>query len=493
MAVGPPPPAAASPAPAGTAPPLCAARSRQYLLAAAILASALGFIDGSIVSIAMPAMRETLGASLPQAQWIANAYFLTLSALILAGGALADRLGLVRVFATGIAVFVAASLACAAAPSPETLIAARAAKGAGAALMIPGSLALIARAYPPAERGAAIGLWAAASAVTTALGPLLGGAALSLGGAEMWRALFAINLPLGTLALWLLLAHAERETERTGRAIDWPGAALATASLGLIAWALTGPNGAGGLLAGALGIAAFAAFLAVEHRRAEPMMPLGLFADPTFAAANAITLLIYFALATVTFFLPMAAISAWEVPEWAAGAALLPLTAAVGGLSRPMGALAARIGPRRPITLGAGLVALAYAGLALTAPAGAFWAATFPFLCVMGLGMGIVVAPLSTAVMGAVPDTDSGTASGVNNAISRVASLLAVAAMGWLAAERYTAADGPESFAAGGVAATEAHRAATEAALAAQCGTVAVLALIAAALAWTYLSDVPRG
>lgn len=482
--------------PGRDAPRICHPAGRPYLLAAAILASALGFIDGSIVAIAMPAMRSTLDATLPQAQWIANAYLLTLSALILTGGALADRIGLVRVFASGIAIFVLSSIVCAAAPGPSTLIAARAMQGIGAALMIPGSLALIAKAYPRDERGRAIGLWAAASAITTALGPLLGGAALGLGGPEAWRLLFAINLPLGALALWLLLSRTAREAETQPRPVDWAGAALATLGLGCLAWALTGQAEGHGALAGAqpaglAGIAALVAFVAVERRHPAPMMPLRLFAERTFTIANLLTLLIYFALATVTFYVPMAAISAWGQAEWAAGAALLPLTAAVALLSSPMGAWADRAGPRRPLGLGAGLVALSFVALWASVPADAYWTLTMPALALMGLGMGVVVAPLSAAVMGAVEDADSGVASGVNNAVSRAAGLLAVAVMGSLAARVYGAAGGPESFAAGRVApeAMAAHRAASDAALMAQCAVIAALAAVAAGLAWAMLPD----
>ena len=278
----------------------CPAHARRRILFAAILGSALGFIDGSLVSIAMPAMRASLGATLVEAQWINNAYLLPLSALILAGGALGDRFGLGRVFSIGIAIFMAASLLSALAPTADILIAARALKGIGAAAMIPGSLALIYRAYPRDERGRAIGIWAGASALTTALGPVLGGVALTLLGEDAWRWLFAINLPLGAVAVWLVLGAVEEDHGDPGRGIDIAGAALASAGLGLLAWVLTGLSGDGGpdpAIWGGLGAASLIAFVLWEARTPQPMMPLSLFASRTFSAANLATFCLYFGLA----------------------------------------------------------------------------------------------------------------------------------------------------------------------------------------------------
>lgn len=476
---------------------ICPDRARPWLLTAAILASALGFIDGSVVAVAMPAMRESLGADLREAQWISNAYLVTLSALILACGALADRLGLLRVFGAGIAIFVIASLACAASPTPEVMIGARAVQGMGAAAMIPGSLALIARTYPPDQRGRAIGVWAAASAVTTALGPLVGGAVLSLGGLEVWRWIFAVNLPLGLLALWILRTRTTAETERQHTGVDWTGAVLATAGLGLLAWALTGSaEGHGALpaagLAAVLGAAVLAAFLLQETRAATPMMPLGLFRNRSFSAANIVTFLLYFGLSAVLFYLPMGMISGWGLSEAAAGAAFLPLTVGVAGLSGVAGTWADRVGPRRPILAGAMLTTVAYAGLALTAPAQAFWVLTLPCLCIMGLGMGALVAPLSTAVMGAVPERASGTASGINNAVSRVAGLIAVAALGGIVSVAYAAAGGGASYGQTPSAGIDQgrHAAASDVALAAVCWAAAAASALSALVAATGL---PRG
>lgn len=463
---------------------ICPDQARPWLLAAAILASALGFIDGSVVAVAMPAMRAALDADLSAAQWISNAYLLTLSALILAGGGLADRLGLVRVFGFGIVVFMVASLLCAIAPTAGFLIGARALKGVGAALMIPGSLALIARIYPPDLRGKAIGIWAAASAITTALGPIAGGLALSLGGDGVWRVIFAVNLPLGALALWLLARFTSAETERTGGPVDWRGAGLATVALGLLAWALTGEGadvGRSALAAAGIGAAVLVLFVVHEGRTAHPMMPLGLFANRAFSAANIVTFLLYFALSAVLFFLPMGMIGGWQLPEALAGLAFVPLTVGVAVLSGPAGALADRYGPRAPILAGTLMTAAAFLGLAVTAPWQAFWGATLPCLVLMGVGMGVLVAPLSAAVMAAVPETATGSASGINNAISRIAGLVAVASLGGAAAAAYGAADGPATF---GIRAAEdmaaAHADASNAALALICGVGAVSAAFAA-------------
>ncbi|SLN29678.1 Multidrug resistance protein stp [Roseivivax jejudonensis] len=472
---------------------LCTERARPYLLVAAILASALGFIDGSVVAIALPAMRETLSATLGQAQWMANAYLLTLSSLILVGGALGDRFGVARVFGAGIALFVAASMVCAAAPTAGLLIAARAVQGIGAALMVPGSLALISRAYPREERGAAIGTWAAASALTTALGPVVGGAVLSAFGDTAWRWIFAVNLPLGGIALWLLWRHAQ-EGRTEDRPIDLVGAGLATLGLLLLAWGLSGAEhegGTGGIRWGlaAAGLVVFAIFIAAQARVTAPMVPLGLFRSPVFAAANLLSFFLYFALTAMLFYLPMTLIAAWGVSPLAASAAFAPLSVFISALSPRVGRLADRIGPRAPIAGGSALVALAYGLLAASVPLQSYWFAVVPAMALAGLGMAFVVAPLSTAVMGAVDDAQSGTASGVNNAVTRVAGLIAVAVAGALAGAVYAASGGPASF--GAAADGAAHRAATDAGFIAVAWTCAALSALSAGVAWAGLRPRP--
>lgn len=460
-------------------PDFCDQGSRRWILAAAILASAMGFIDGSVVAVALPAMRASLGADLAQATWINNAYLLPLSALILVGGAAGDRFGVARVFGAGIALFVLASIAVALAPGPVTMIAARAVKGVAAAAMVPGSLAIIARAYPREERGAAIGVWAAASAVTTAIGPVLGGALLTLGGPEAWRLVFAMNLPLGALALWMLARRVGRDAARGSDPLDWPGALLATLGLGLGAWALTaGGSGPPAALLAAASALALAAFVLREARAAHPMMPLGLFADRAFAAANLATFLLYFALSAVLFYLPQTVIAGWGRPAAEMSLVFVPFSAAMALLGPVFGRASDRIGPGPFVGSGAGIVALAFAGLALTMPLQSFWGAVLPLMSLMGIGMSAVVSPLSAAVMGAAPDEATGAASGINNAVSRTAGLVAVASMGALAARTFAAAGGAGEYGGPG-----AEAAAMNAAFAAIAWTSAVMAAAAAAVA----------
>jgi len=424
----------------------CPRPQRRYVLIAAILASSLGFIDGSVVSIAIPAIRADLGATLVEAQWISNAYALTLSALILAGGAAGDNYGLRRTFVTGITLFVLASLFCALSPDPASLIAARALQGVGAAIMVPGSLAIIAKAYPKAERGRAIGIWAASSALTTALGPVIGGLLLSSFDDSVWRVIFAINLPLGGLALYLLLARVPNDRAAQNRRLDLGGAAIATAGLGAIAYGLTAlssENAESGAIAPAasviVGLALSGCFVLWERRQSEPMVDLSLFRIGAFSGANIATFFLYFALSGTLFYLPMLLIAGWRLSALEVSLIFLPLSAAIGLLSGPVGALSDRIGPRLPIVVGSLVVAASFAALAIITGLGlhGFWSAIFPAMVCMGFGMALVVSPLSTAIMTSVEDKDTGAASGVNNAVARIAGLMAVAILGAVAAIRY--------------------------------------------------------
>lgn len=482
----------------------CPQERRRYVLLAAIVASSLGFIDGSIVSIATPAIRSGLGASLADAQWISNAYALTLGALILVGGAAGDRFGLRRTFMSGIGFFIAMSLICAVAPNAPSLIAARALQGVGAAFMIPGSLAIIAKAYPKAERGRAIGIWAASSALTTALGPILGGAILSVFGETAWRWIFAVNLPLGIVALALLL-RVPADGPAGKRNLDLAGAGLATFSLGALAYGLSANDEANAglapafLLAGAAGLVAFVFW---ELRQREPMVNLRLFRGAAFAGANVATFFLYFALSGILFYLPMLLIAGWGLDEAVTGFVFLPLSAAIALLSGPAGSLADTAGPRLPITAGSLIVGVAFASLAALTGAGIhrFWPAVFPLMILMGLGMALVVSPLSTAIMTAVSDEDTGAASGINNAVSRVAGLLAVAALGSLAANRYAAmlegtGNGLPGFgepARDLEPALEAARtAASDVAFSSLAWTVAAMCALAALTAWFTLPGKP--
>ncbi|MFM7445366.1 MAG: MFS transporter, partial [Tabrizicola sp.] len=320
----------------------CADADRRIILWAAILASSMGFIDGSVTSIAMPAMREALGASLAEAQWINAAYLLAVSSLVLVGGAMGDRFGIARIFSIGILIFVAGSLVCAVAVTPEQMIAARAVKGVGAALMVPGSMAMVSRAYPRAERGRALGLWASASTLTTALGPVLGGMFVTWGGEIGWRLVFALNLPLGFAAFWLIRGRTPGDIGKPGVRVDLAGAALATAALGLMAWALTEAKAP--LWAPIAALLCLAAFLAWEAMAPAPMLRLGLFRNRTFSVTNLVTFVLYFALNGVMFYLPMTAVSAWGVTALEVTAAFLPISILIGLMSAPAGRMADRWG-----------------------------------------------------------------------------------------------------------------------------------------------------
>ncbi len=470
---------------------ICAPEDRRSLLLAAILASALGFIDGSVVAIAMPAMRQGLSASLTEAQWIGAGYLLAMSSLVLTGGAMGDRFGVARVFGLGIAIFVAASLVCTLAQTVGWMIAARIVQGLGAGLMVPGSMALISRAYPAQDRGRALGIWAAAASGTTVAGPILGGLVLSSGAEDAWRWIFALNLPLGGIALWLLWSKTLPDRGRPGTPVDLPGAALACAALAVLAWDLTEGGGSAWSL---LAVALAGLFLWREATTPAPMLRLGMFRNRAFAAANLATLFLFFALAAVLFYLPMTAVSAWGARGIDVTLVLLPLGILIGVVSTPAGRLVDRIGPGPVIATGAVLVAVAYAGLAITAATAGMYTHILPLMALNGLGMGLVAAPVSAAVMGAADEAEQGAASGTNNAVARVANLVAVTLMGGVAAAAYKTAGGTASFAETGLA-DPAHLAATLAgfrAVAAIAAGAAVIAALIAALGIPAKSKVPR-
>lgn len=437
--------------------PVCPPAARPFILIAAILASSMGFIDGSIVSLAMPAIRADLGAGLAEAQWIINSYLLFLATLVLVGGAAGDSFGVRNVFLAGIGAFMAASLACALAPDPASLIAMRALKGVAAAIMIPGSLAIIAKSWPARERGRAIGIWAAASSLTTAMGPFAGGLVLSFGADWMWRLLFAINVPIGIVAIALLLARAPADRPDDGRRLDLVGALLATCGLGALAWGLTafGLSAEHRIASPWLWIAAggmlLVAFVAWERRVPDPMIPLALFASPAFSGANLYTFLLFFGFNGLLFFLPMTLISAWNVAEWQVSLLFLPLSLFIGLLSASAGRFADRFGPRLPLTVGAVLTGLSYAAVAMAMPLMRLWDVLLPILMLQALGMAMLVSPLSTAVMTAASDSLAGTASGVNNAVARAAGTMSIAALGAIAAIVYAMAGGPESIGFGAI------------------------------------------
>jgi EmrB/QacA subfamily drug resistance transporter len=465
---------------------------RIFVLIAAILASAMGFIDGSVTSIATPAIRASIGATLPDAQWVSNAYLLMLSSLLLLGGAASDRFGLRNVFVAGIAVFVIASIGSALAPTPALLIAARAIQGAGAAFMVPGSLAIIAKAYPKDERGGAIGVWASASSLTTLLGPVIGGFLLTWLGDWSWRLIFALNLPLGGVAVYLLLQTPADKPE-AGRRLDILGAALATVALLLISLAFIDSQSGRFWIYLIAGLVILALFLFWETRSKEPMLPLSLFADRAFSGAQGLTLVLYFGVSALTFYLPMTLIAGWGVSPAIVSIALLPLGIALTLLSPYAGKVTDRLGPGPVLTFGSLIVGAAFLGLGLTVGLHNVWFVVLPLMAVFGIGMSFVAGPVSTAVMTSVADRDTGTASAINNAVARVAGLFAVAMMGALAAWMF--ARGTNMMSGMDFGAVPAQRlpadaetmriAATDQAFAVICYVTAGLAVVSAILAWT--------
>jgi EmrB/QacA subfamily drug resistance transporter len=406
-------------------------RGTYMVLPAATLGSSLGFIDSSVVNVALPAIQKGLNADLATGQWVVNGYMLMLASLILLGGSAGDIFGQRRVFLIGLIGFAIASICCGLAPTAPWLVLARLLQGTAAALLVPSSLALIGSAYSGEARGKAIGTWAAAGALTTALGPPLGGWLVDTVG---WRTIFFINIPIAAIAIFMALRIERDRVLRTLPTLDVKGAVLAVIFLGLLSFGLV-EAGRGarfiGITAILCAIPVMVLFIIVERRSPAPMVPPSLFRSRDFSGANALTLVLYASLSGSLFLLPFVLINVHGYSAAQAGAAFLPFPIVMGAGSRWSGALAKRKGVRPSLIAGPAITGAGYALLALQAGNASYWTAFLPGLILIAVGMTITVAPLTTAVFDAAPDKDGGTASGINNAAARTGGLLAVAALGF--------------------------------------------------------------
>lgn len=404
----------------------------RIVLATTILASSLAFIDGSVVNVGLPAIGRSLNADGGVLSWIINGYLLPLSALLLLGGATGDRFGRRRILVLGVSLFALASAWCALAPTATLLVAGRIVQGAGAALLMPNSLAILGTHFEGEARGRAIGIWAAVGAAAGAIGPLLGGWLVDVTG---WRAIFFINLPLAaaTIVLALRYLHADSPTTETpAAALDIPGAATASIGLAALTWGLTVATSGAGLhwqsgLGIVVGVVLMLLFLRVEQRAGDSaMLPLSLFRSHSFSGLNLMTFLLYGALGALLLVLPFVLIEYDHYSASQAGAALLPLPVVIALASSTMGRLAGKLGPRLPLTAGPIIVAAGFM-LAMRIGGGSYWTTTLPAMLVIAIGMAVAVAPLTTAVLSSVDAAHSGVASGFNSAVARAGGLFTTA------------------------------------------------------------------